>query len=52
MAHDEQGDTAVAWFVPALPATFFLDREGRVVRSLLGAASEAELESGLDAIVR
>lgn len=52
VAHDEAGGTAVAWLVPALPATFFLAQDGRVVRSLLGRATEADLKSGLDAILR
>lgn len=52
VAHDEAGGTAVAWLVPALPATFFLSGDGRVVRSLLGRATEADLKSGLDAILR
>lgn len=52
VALDEAGGTAVAWLVPALPATFFLAEDGRVVRSLLGRASEADLKSGLDSILR
>lgn len=52
VAHDEAGGTAVSWYVASLPATFFLDRSGRVVRAINGPASRAELESGVAAIVR
>jgi thiol-disulfide isomerase/thioredoxin len=50
--HDEPGDVAVAWFVPGLPATFFLDGSGRVVKSIIGPASRAQVQSGVDAVVR
>jgi cytochrome c biogenesis protein CcmG/thiol:disulfide interchange protein DsbE len=52
VAHDEAGGTAVGWFVPSLPATFFLDREGRVVKAAVGPATREELESGVEAILR
>jgi cytochrome c biogenesis protein CcmG, thiol:disulfide interchange protein DsbE len=50
--HDEPGEVAVAWFVPGLPATFFLDGSGRVVRSIIGPASASAIKSGVDAVVR
>jgi cytochrome c biogenesis protein CcmG, thiol:disulfide interchange protein DsbE len=52
VAHDEAGETAVAWLVPGLPATFFVDAQGRLSRSLIGPATRSDLESGLRAILR
>ncbi|HEY5990088.1 MAG TPA: TlpA disulfide reductase family protein [Streptosporangiaceae bacterium] len=38
--------TAVAYGVPALPATFFLDAQHRIVKRVFGQLTEAELSGG------
>jgi thiol-disulfide isomerase/thioredoxin len=40
------GSTVIAYDLPGLPATFFLDSHHRIVKRVYGAVSQAELTSG------
>jgi cytochrome c biogenesis protein CcmG/thiol:disulfide interchange protein DsbE len=40
------GSTVIAYDLPGLPATFFLDARHRIVKRVYGAVSRAELTSG------
>jgi hypothetical protein len=40
------GSTVIAYDLPGLPATFFLDARHRIVKRVYGAVSQAELTSG------
>ena len=40
------GSTVVAYDLPGLPATFFLDSRHRIVKRVYGAVSQAELTAG------
>jgi cytochrome c biogenesis protein CcmG, thiol:disulfide interchange protein DsbE len=40
------GSTVIAYDLPGLPATFFLDARHRIVKRVYGAVSKAELTSG------
>jgi thiol-disulfide isomerase/thioredoxin len=44
---DPMSIDANAWGVVGIPATFFLDAQGRIVTSLVGAATRAQFEDGL-----
>jgi len=47
---DTQGQAANAYHVSGIPATFFIDREGRVVSSQAGALNWAALMRGIEGI--
>ena len=40
------GSTVIAYDLPGLPATFFLDSQHRIVKRVYGAVKQAELTSG------
>ena len=40
------GSTVIAYDLPGLPATFFLDSHHRIVKRVYGAVTQAELTSG------
>ena len=40
------GSTVIAYDLPGLPATFFLDSQHRIVKRVYGAVNQAELTSG------
>jgi len=42
---DGVGDTAIDYGVNATPTTFFVDRRGRIVKRVLGAMTDADLDS-------
>jgi len=46
----DDGPIGSAFGVPGLPATFFIDAEGRVVGRILGEATEATLQRGAQAL--
>ena len=46
----DDGPLGSAYGVPGLPATFFIDAEGRVVGRILGEATEATLQQGAQAL--
>lgn len=46
----DDGPIGSAYRVPGLPATFFIDAEGRVVGRILGEATAATLEQGARAL--
>ena len=46
------GEAAIAYGVRGLPETFFLDRQGRVVRRWIGPVTERGLASTLDDLLR
>ncbi len=46
----DDGPIGSAYGVPGLPATFFIDAEGRVVGRILGEATEATLQQGAQAL--
>ena len=46
---DQSGVVADAWGVSGIPATFFLDAQGRTVTSIVGAATRDRFEEALDA---
>jgi cytochrome c biogenesis protein CcmG, thiol:disulfide interchange protein DsbE len=47
---DPMSIDANGWNVVGIPATFFLDAQGRTVSSMVGAATRARFEDGLDAV--
>jgi thiol-disulfide isomerase/thioredoxin len=47
-AYDPRGDVAASFFVRGLPATAFIDRDGRIVDFHQGELSAAELDERLD----
>lgn len=49
---DRGGDTARAWGVTALPETFFLRPDGRVVAHVIGEISATQLRRGVEAARR
>jgi len=49
---DTQGQAADAYGITGIPATFFIDGEGRVVSSQVGALSEQALRRGIEGIKR
>lgn len=46
---DVEEDTADRYGVTALPTTYFIDADGRIVDQIVGALSAAQLEQGIDA---
>jgi len=48
---DTQGKAADAYGIMNIPATFFIDGEGRIVSSHVGAMSGAALQAGIDGIM-
>ncbi len=46
---DGTNDSLDRWGVPALPETFFIDRRGRIVGHLIGAAKREQLSAGIQA---
>lgn len=51
LALDDGSDAAGAYGVRAIPQTFFVDREGTIVRRVFGLTSSKDLERHLDAIL-
>jgi thiol-disulfide isomerase/thioredoxin len=47
---DTTGLDGDAWGVTGIPATFFLDAQGRTVTSIVGAATRAQFEEALDTV--
>lgn len=47
--HDATGAAARRWGVDGAPATFFLDRDGRIVGHVAGVASAADVREGVAA---
>ena len=47
---DESGTIAGAWGVNGIPATFFVDRDGKQQASMVGAATRAQFEEKLKSI--
>ena len=48
---DELGMAAVSYGAPGVPEKFFVDREGRIVRKLIGPTSTAQLTSIIDELL-
>ena len=48
---DEFGMAAVSYGAPGVPEKFFIDREGRVVRKLIGPTSSERLTSIIDGLL-
>ena len=48
---DELGMAAVSYGAPGVPEKFFIDREGRIVRKLIGPTSREQLTSILDELL-
>jgi len=48
---DTRGEAADAYGIMSIPATFFIDGEGRVVSSQVGALSKAALARGIEGIM-
>jgi len=48
---DTENEAVAAYAVSGIPATFFIDREGRVVSSQVGALNEASLRAGIERIL-
>ncbi len=48
---DEMGMTAVSYGAPGVPEKFFIDREGRIVRKLIGPTSTEKFTSILDELL-
>lgn len=48
---DDLGMAAVSPGAPGVPEKFFIDREGRIVRKLIGPASRETLTSVLDGLL-
>ncbi len=48
---DELGMAAVSYGAPGVPEKFFIDREGRIVRKLIGPTSNEKLTSILDELL-
>lgn len=48
---DPSGVNANAWGVNGIPATFFLDAQGRTTSSIVGAATRQQFEDGLKSIL-
>ena len=46
---DSGNEVARRWGLVALPETFFIDADGKVVAHILGAASGGELRDGIEA---
>ena len=46
---DPQNDVARRWGATGIPETFFVDRRGRVVGHVIGAASSRQLRAGVAA---
>lgn len=49
--HDGSGDTARRWGVDGVPETFFLSRDGVIVAHVVGAATAADLRTGVEAAI-
>lgn len=47
VVYDPEGGTGDAWGVSGIPTTFFLDAEGEVVDTVVGAATLERFEAGL-----
>ena len=48
---DELGKAAVSFGAPGVPEKFFIDREGRIVRKLIGPTSSEKLTSIIDRLL-
>ncbi|MDO8671300.1 MAG: TlpA disulfide reductase family protein, partial [Dehalococcoidia bacterium] len=49
---DAKGEIAVEYGVTGLPETWFIDREGRLVRRWIGALSERQTSSYIEEALR
>jgi thiol-disulfide isomerase/thioredoxin len=47
VVYDPQGGTGSAWGVTGIPTTFFLDAEGTIQDTIVGAASSEQFEASL-----
>jgi len=48
---DTSGEGSVAYAVNAIPMTVFIDREGNIVATQIGAMTSRELQRGIDLIL-
>ncbi len=50
--YDTDSQAAVAYGIRSIPTTYFIDKDGYIVKSAVGAMSESDLKKGIESIVK